>query len=134
MTMSFAPSDVRSWAAPKTFPDEWIERWAPVYLSPENNARFQARHVRFETFLLCPVEILAAIQRPRVIVVSDALLPRQRDVQRRLDIERAALEIAEAAIRDMKPESHCADSAWTEKTRHHAWPRHARHRNPPKEA
>jgi len=115
----------RSFAALKTFPDEYIERWGEVYLTPENNARLRARRVRFETFLLCPSEILAALVRPpRYTLTACGLLPAQRDVQRRIDLQDAVIEMAECAVRAIKSGSHCANGAWTEKLKHHAWPRH----------
>lgn len=127
----------RSFASPKTFSDEHIERWAPVFLAPENRARLRLREVRFETFLLCPEgimtaikteEILLAIERQRVIVTSCGLLPAQRDVQRRIDLEHAMTELAECAVREMQAESHCADGRWTAKIRHHRFPRSQRRR------
>lgn len=119
----------RSFASRKTFSDEHIERWAPVFLAPENNPRLRKRHVDFEVFLLCPEEILAAIERPhRPIITSCGLLPAQREVQQRVDRERSMTELAECAVRAMKPESHCADGRWTEKIRHHRYPRNQRRR------
>jgi hypothetical protein len=126
------PAHERSFAAPKTFTDEHIERWAAVYLALENNARLRARHVRFETFLLCPREILAAIDKP-VVFTYCGLLPKQREAQKHADLITALHELADAAVLQMKSESHCADGAWTEKTRHHAYPRNRR-RTPAKEA
>jgi len=115
----------RSFAAPKTFTDEHIDRWAPVYLASENNARLHARKVKFETFLLCPSEILAALVRPpRYTLTACGLLPAQRAVQRRIDLQDALIEMAECAVRAIKSGSHCANGAWTEKLKHHAWPRH----------
>ncbi len=115
----------RSFAAPKTFTDEHIERWAPAYLAPENNARLRARHVRFEVFLLCPAEIIASLVRPpRYTLTADGLLPAQLAVQRRLDLQDALIEITERFMRAIKKGSHCANGAWTEKLKHHAWPRH----------
>src|SRR6266568_3434066 len=105
----------RSFAAPKTFTEEHIERWAPEYLPPENNARLRARQVRFEVFLLGPAEILASLVRPpRYTLTADGLLPAQQAVQRRLDLQDALTEIAERFMRAIKNGSHCANGAWTE--------------------
>jgi hypothetical protein len=133
MTRSMNAAE-RSFAAPRVFSDEHIERWAAVYLAPDNHRRLRARGVLFETFLAAPAEILAALDRPRFYLTSCGLLPAQRDVQRRIDTERALLELADCAVRQMAPESHCADGRWTEKTRHHAYKRRARRAQQPREA
>jgi hypothetical protein len=115
----------RSFVAPKTFPDAHIERWAPVFLAPENHPRLRARQVKFETFLLAPEVILAALVRPpRFTLTACGLLPAQAAVQRRVDLQEILIEMAECAVRMIKGESHCANGAWTEKLKHHAWPRH----------
>ena len=126
-----APASVceRPVTALRVFSDAWIERWASVYLDRDNNRRLKARGVTFETFLYAPAEILSALDRPRVVVTRCGLLPKQRDAQKRADIEASLLVMADLAIRQMKPESHCADGAWTEKTRHHAWPRRSRRKS-----
>lgn len=69
-----------------TWPDEYIERWAAVYLEPETNRALRGRGVRFETFLRAPVEILAALRKPRVFVCPSGLLPAQRDIQDRKSV------------------------------------------------
>lgn len=111
----------RSFAGP-IWPDAHIEAWAAIYLEPEMNRKLRARSVRFETFLRAPVEILAALRRPRPYHVS-GLLPAQRNVQARVDLERACIAIAEAAAARVAAESHCANGRTVEKLRHHAHPR-----------
>ncbi len=111
----------RSFAAPRTFTDAHIEFWAAVYLDPRNK---KLRQVRFERFLRAPRAFVLALERPRIVITACGLLPAQRTVQRRLDLQDALIEMAECAVRAMRGESHCADGRWTEKTRHHAWPRH----------
>jgi len=105
------------------WPDEHIERWAAVYLEPEANRALRARGVRFETFLRAPVEILAALRRPRVFVSPAGLLPAQLLVRQRGDLERALAELADTAVRMVAAESHCANGRVVEKLRHHAHPR-----------
>ena len=115
----------RSFAAPRTFPDAYIEHWAAVYLDPRNQIRLHARLVRFETFLLAPERYLRRIERPRrIVVTSCGLLPAQREVQRRLDLQDALMEMVDCAVRQFRGESHCADGRWTEKLTHRTWPRH----------
>ena len=113
-----ARSAERSFAAMRTFTDEHIERWAPVYLANPHLAR---RGVRFETFLLAPAEILAACSRPVMIVPRCGLLQEQLDVRKRVDLETALQEMGERAIDALAAECHCANGTWTEKLRHHAW-------------
>lgn len=103
--------------------DEYIERWAAVYLEPQNNRALRGRGVRFETFLRAPREILAVLRKPPVIVFVDGLLPAQRDVQARVDLERALAELADAAVRQIAAEAHCSNGRVVEKLRHHAHPR-----------
>jgi len=105
------------------WPDEHIERWAAVYLEPEANRALRARGVRFETFLRAPVEILAALRRTRVIAHAPGLLPAQRRVQERADLESALSELADASVRQMAAEAHCSNGRVVEKLRHHAHPR-----------
>jgi hypothetical protein len=112
------PNFVRSFAAPRAFADEHIERWGAVYLA---NPHIRGRGVLFETFLLAPVEILAACARPAVKVSRCGLLPQQLDVRQRADLESALHELGERAIAALAAESHCANGVWTEKLRHHAW-------------
>lgn len=102
-----------------TWPDEYIERWAAVYLEHATNRQLRGRGVRFETFLRAPVEILAALRRP-VRFTYCGLLPSQRDVQERLRFETALEAIAEAALEYVAGESHCANGRVVEKLRHHA--------------
>ena|SRR6266508_3398410 len=88
----------------------------------------------FETFLLAPERHLRRIERPRRVTVSSCgLLPAQRDVQRRLDLQEAFIEMVDCAVRAIRGESHCADGRWTEKLKHRTWPRH-RGRRTTKEA
>jgi hypothetical protein len=111
-------SGERSFAAPCTFTDEHIERWGAVYTA---NPQLRARGVLFETFLLAPVEILAACGLQLITVLSrPGLMPRQRDAQRRADTEAALRELGERAIAALGAEAHCANGTWTEKLRHHA--------------
>jgi hypothetical protein len=105
-----------------TWPDEFIEHWAAVYLAPEINAALRGRRVRFETFLRAPREILAALRRP-VRFTYCGLLPAQRDVQERLRFESALEAVAEAALERVAAEAHCANGRVVEKLRHHAHPR-----------
>jgi len=124
----------RSFAAPRTFPDAYIEHWGCVYLEPRNNLLLRARVAMFETFLLAPERHLRRIERPRRVTVSSCgLLPAQRDVQRRLDLQEAFIEMVDCAVRAIRGESHCADGRWTEKLKHRTWPRH-RGRRTTKEA
>jgi len=121
----------RSFAAPRTFPDAYIEHWALVYLDPRNSLRLRARLVAFETFLLAPERHLRRIERPRrITVTSCGLLPAQRDVQRRLDLQDALINMADCAVRAIRGASHCADGRWTEKLKHHTWPRRQHWRKP----
>lgn len=105
------------------WPDEYIERWAAVYLEPETNRLLRARSVRFETFLRAPVEILYAIRRWREFDSPAGLLPAQRRVRERLDSSASIEEIAEAALDYVAAEAHCANGRVVEKLRHHAHPR-----------
>lgn len=109
-----------------TWPDEYIERWAAVYLDPETNRVLRGRGVRFETFLRAPVEILAAVHKARVFVCPAGLLPAQRDVQARVDLEHALAALADAALKQIAAEAHCANGRVVEKLRHHAHPRSRR--------
>ncbi len=111
----------RSFAAPRTFADECIEHWAAVYLA---NSQLARRGVLFETFLLAPVEILAACGRPAIRVSRCGLLPAQQDARKRADLEAALQELGERAIDALAAEAHCANGAWTEKLKHRAWPKH----------
>lgn len=121
----------RSFAAPRTFSEEHIERWAGVYLA---NPQLRARGVLFETFLLAPVEILAACGLQLAMIVSrPGLLPRQRDAQRRVDTEAALRELGERAIAALGAEAHCANGVWCEKLRHHAWTARRRAKRKPME-
>lgn len=108
----------RSVSALRTFADEHIELWAPVYLANPHIAR---RGVLFETFLLAPTEILAACARPAMAVSRGGLLQEQLDARRRIDQETALYEMGERALDALAAEAHCANGAWTEKLRHHAW-------------
>lgn len=103
------------------WPDAHIEAWAAVYLKPEINRALRACGMRFETFLRAPVEILAAVARPRSYPWDAGLLTAQRRVQERLDIECALLEMGYAIT--VAAESHCANGRVVEKLRHHAHPR-----------
>lgn len=124
----------RSFAAPRIFSDAYIEHWASVYLDPRNCLRLRARLVMFETFLLAPEQYLRRIERPRrVVVTACGLLPAQRDVQRRLDLQDSLMEMVDCAVRAIRGASHCANGRWTEKLTHHAWPPYRR-RKPVKEA
>lgn len=109
-----------------TWPDAYIEFWAGIYLEPQTNRALRGRGVRFETFLRAPVEILAALQRPRAIVSYCGLLPAQRHVRERADLQAALLVIAEVALAHVDAESHCANGRVVEKLRHHAHPRSAK--------
>lgn len=112
----------RPFAGP-TWPDAYIETWAAVYLHPETNRALRGRGVRFETFLRAPFEILAALKRPRVIVCAAGLLPAQRLMQQRCDLERALQALAEAAVLQIAAEAYCANGRVVEKLRHHTHPR-----------
>lgn len=119
-------NDERSAAAPRTFPDAWIEHWAPVYAEPHNNRRLRARRVSFETFLVAPVEILAALDNPRVIVARAGLLPAQREIQIREDTKAALVELVRHAIELLEREgARCSNGRYVEKLRHHTYPRQA---------
>jgi hypothetical protein len=112
------PNYERSFAARRTFVDEHIERWAPVFLANPHLAR---RGVLFEIFLLAPAEILAACARPAMAVSRRGLLQRQLEARGRADYEAALQELNERAIRALAAESRCANGVWCEKLRHHAW-------------
>lgn len=113
------PNTERSFAAPCTFSDEHIETWSAVYLA---NPQLRSRGVLFETFLLAPVEILAACGLQAVtILYRPGLMPRQRAAQRRIDTQSALQELGERALRKLAAEAHCANGVWVEKMRHHAW-------------
>lgn len=113
------PNYERSFAARRTFADEYIEHWAAVYL---DNPPLLARcGVLFETFLLTPAEILAAGARLEVTSCRRGLLQRQLDVRQRVDQDAALQEMGERAIDALAAECHCANGTWTEKLRHHAW-------------
>lgn len=107
-----------------TWPDEYIERWAAVYLEPENNRVLRARSVRFETFLRAPVEILFAVRAWRAHQAAHGLLPAQRKVRQREDQRSALEDIAEASLTYVAAEAHCANGRMVEKLRNHAHPRH----------
>ena len=116
----------RSATAPRTFEDAWIERWAPVYQAPDNLRRLRYWRVSFETFLIAPEAILAALDRPTVIVSRVGLLPAQRAVQMREDTRAALLELARHAIELLEQEGACCSNGrFVEKLRHRAFPRHA---------
>lgn len=120
------PNYERSFAALRTFTDEHIERWGEVYLV---NPQVRARGVLFETFLLAPVEILAACAEQELFVPARRggktrfyeLLPEQRAVRLRADTQAALEELGERALATLAREAHCANGAWCEKLRHHAW-------------
>lgn len=121
------PNTERSFAAVRTFTDEHIERWAPVYFA---NPQLRARGVLFETFLMAPAEILAACGRPAMTVARCGLLPAQRAVRLRADTEAALQELGERTLAALAAESHCANGVWCEKLRHHAWARRRTERKP----
>ena len=80
------PNYERSFAAPHTFADEHIERWALVYRA---NPQLRAHGVLFETFLHDPVAPLLDCALPAMSTSTCGLLPRQRAAQERIDTEAA---------------------------------------------
>jgi hypothetical protein len=86
------------------YSDEYIEHWATVFIE---RALFAQRGIRFDTFLLDPVEILAAVeQAPRMC----RLLEAQEEVMHR-DIEESLMSAVGAQVRG---------SAYVVPLRHHA--------------
>lgn len=67
-----------------TYPDEYLEHWAKVYLA---NPILRRRGVLFAAFLVAPDEILAAVAMPQAADLEGCLplLPAQRRVQHRQD-------------------------------------------------
>lgn len=110
----------RSVKAPRTFADEYIELWAAVYAA--QGVRMRDYQIGFETFLLAPSEIIAALDAPPVPVPRLALLPRQRAAQARIDRDAALDETTERAIATLGKEAHCADGAWVGKMKHNRLP------------
>jgi hypothetical protein len=110
----------RSFAAPRTFADEHIEYWGVVYVA---NPQLARRGVLFGTFLLAPVEILAACARADEDrqISRRGLLPQQLHVRMRADREAALREMGERAIAALAADSYCTDGRWIEKLRHHTW-------------
>lgn len=108
----------RSFAARKTFADEYIEHWACVYLA---NPYLGRAGVAFETFLFAPVEILATCALPSVDLDRAGLLPAQRGARTRAELAAALQYMNERAIVRLAAECHCANGTWVEKLRHHAW-------------
>ncbi len=116
----------RSFAALRTFSDAHIEHWAAIYQQPDLNRVLRGRRVCFETFLLAPEAILAAIGRPTIIVSRCGLLPAQRQARMKADLESALIALARCAIEQLERERACCrNGRFVEKLRHRAWPRHA---------
>lgn len=121
----------RSFVAPRTFPDAYIEHWAAVYLDPRNGLQLRARLVKFDTFLLAPERYLRRIERR--VVVTSGLMPAQRAVQRRVDRQEQFVAMTESAVRAIKGAILCANGRVTEKLKHHAWPARRRLWRKPRE-
>ena len=116
----------RSITALRTFDDAWIEQWAVVYLDAHLNRVLRAHGVRFETFLLSPVEILASIGR--LPAVRTGLAPAQRAVQERLDVQDAMNTLADRALAEAaRNGGHVENGRVVEKLRHRVWPRNPKH-------
>lgn len=67
-----------------TYPDEYIEHWANIYLA---NPILRRRGILFGAFLVLPDEILAAVSMPLLVDIEEhlPLMPAQRKVQHRQD-------------------------------------------------
>ena len=114
-------------AAPAIHDDDWIDRWAEVYLDAHINRVMRAHRVRFETFLLAPEVILATVQNPRAFPERVGLLPAQRAVQERLDREWAINDLTDRAFKALEEQgAFCSSNGrMTQKLRHKAHPRGA---------
>lgn len=116
-------STERSFAAQATFSDAYIERWAVEYLRPDVNRKLRSRGCAFETFLMAPEEILAAIEQPARLNVLPGLLAAQRAVQARLDALSAMDELTDCAVRRFGRNARCANGTWIEPLHHRSYPR-----------
>lgn len=97
-----------------TYPDEYLDFWAGVYLV---NPHLRARGVLFSTFLIAPIEILRACATPGpAIRACRARVTFPRD-------EAVILTVAEAAVRHAeRMEGHGENGRLVEKMRSRVFP------------
>ena len=108
-----------------TYSDEYIHHWGEVFTA--NNLHL--RNLTFETFLLAPEKILAAIifhDTHKIILkyIPPSLLPEQRAVQKRIDQEHEADVVELDMVRNLErdAEAHCSNGKFFEPMHHTAWP------------
>jgi len=108
-------------AAPFIITDEQLDYWAGVFLA---NPGIRARGVLFETFLIAPVQIIAAIAAAPVPPARAGLLIGQRRAQAAADFQTSVQQVVQRLGREAERSSTgVADGRLVERLRHHRYPR-----------
>lgn len=110
----------RALPLPKTYSDEYLHYWGEIYRTPGILRTMIERRVSFETFLIAPAEILAALRTPRT-----GLLPTQLAARERIDLLQVAERMTARAFgRFARRGARVENGRMIEKLRHRAYPRH----------